>query len=355
MTRAAADVRDWSLVMHLAARHRVRGFVAAHGPDAIASDLKAFRTKITRDAMLQMAATLALGARLSALGIAHRFVKGVGLAQLIYGRLDLKESIDIDVAIPPHRFREVAAMLVQDGYACIYPGGLSADALVAFAAINKETSWRHAATGMLVDLHTGLIDSPTLAPDITGDAAAMTIRVGEHDLITLRRDLLLRYLAIHGAEHSWMRLKWLTDFSALARAVEPEALQAIVDGAGRDRRAMVLALRLATELFGAIPGVVVPPAPGIRSALMHRIAIAAIARPDEQHDASILRNLPLTVMGCLIEDGGPAFLRRLRGYFAHPADRARARFPMLLAWMYPVVRVTERRAKLAPAIHDKGR
>ncbi len=74
----------------------------------------------------------------------------------------------------------------------------------------------------------------------------------------------LRYLALHGCQHGWSRLKWLLDFAALVARIDAEAQlvlfreTAVMDG----RRAMGQALVLSADLFG------LPLEPGLRRAIL---------------------------------------------------------------------------------------
>ena len=107
---AAAKVGGWSRVLWLAKRHRISGLVHAAIAEtgieidrSVAEELASQTRLMARRNLLLAAETARLQGALEAAGIPAPAFKGVTLAQLAYGSLDIKDTRDIDLLVPPDR------------------------------------------------------------------------------------------------------------------------------------------------------------------------------------------------------------------------------------------------------------
>jgi hypothetical protein len=171
--------------------------------------------------------------------VSHLFLKGATLDMLAYGSLALKRGRDIDILVEPRAAGRASHLLSGAGYARITPGPeIGPERFEQWVALCKESSWRHGASGLIVELHTGLVDNPDLLAGIGFDSPRQIVPVAPGiDLPTLATEELYAYLCVHGATHAWSRLKWIADVGAfLARpGTDIERLHANCEhiGAGR--------------------------------------------------------------------------------------------------------------------------
>jgi hypothetical protein len=149
-------------------------------------------------------------------------VKGIPVAILAYGELGLKESIDIDLLVPPGAAVEARKVLLGLGYD-ISLDDLAADEFERFARHAVESGFVHSRSGLKVDLHWRLATSRRLLRNVDAEGPAQTVTIPGGSLRTLADDALFAYLSLHGALHNWGRLKWAADLAAfLARRSEAE-------------------------------------------------------------------------------------------------------------------------------------
>lgn len=229
-----ADAVDWDRLLRLARYHRVQGLVwkglgAAKSqiPPTIADELASDARSIAAYNLRVATECGVLAHGLAERGIDFLFIKGLTLAKLAYGDCMAKSGSDIDIVIDPDRLSETADLLTSRGYRLIDPGPRTAPAsLTVWHKFCKESLWAN-DTGLKVDLHTQLADSPQLIPSIGPNSPRQSVEIpGDLELPTLGDEELFAFLAVHGASCAWFRLKWLTDFAAFAYRLGPAKLNA---------------------------------------------------------------------------------------------------------------------------------
>jgi len=164
-----------------------------------------------------------------AAGMPAMVLKGAALARLAYGDAAIKEAQDIDLLILPDHAEAAIAMLEARGYRLISPvpevalGPAQRRALIQY---RNEASMYHVTTGIPVDLHWALTDGPGFLPGVDAASTGQLVDIGNAGapVRTLGREDLFVYLAVHGALHSWGRIKWLADFQALVSHESPEEI-----------------------------------------------------------------------------------------------------------------------------------
>ena len=262
-TEAAPDLSgiDWSRLELLAERHRMvmllgrrllgRGLLTAEREQWLEGRAKAGSARA-----LSMSAELArlLGA-LDAAGVTAAAYKGPALAVQAYGDAALRWCSDLDVLVEPARIPAASRVLETSGF--LPARHLTPAQLASFQRTDAEYSFRHSATGTLVELH-GFVSSPRFAPRL--DTAALLerrtpVRLGPYEVPALDEEDLLVALAIHGGKHRWARMEWLASFAALlarSGSSAPRLLErAAAAGAGRP---MGVALEMSRTLLGVGPG-----------------------------------------------------------------------------------------------------
>lgn len=219
----AATPFDVDRVLTLARRHRVEGFVEdglgrarVTLPDAAAHVLNS-RARQSRQQMLRNAAEeVRIERLLRAAGLAPVFVKGASLAMLAHGSLAQKTAWDIDLLIEPGALADARRVLTDAGYRLELPDIIEPAQIETFFRRNKETLWLNAARDTALELHTALVETPTMLAGVRSPWSVQTVQIGSGATITtLARPQLAAYLCVHGTGHCWARLKWLTDVAAL--------------------------------------------------------------------------------------------------------------------------------------------
>jgi hypothetical protein len=224
-------------------------------PAKVRTELEdACRANAARNALLVRELTRVLGI-LDRAGVPAAPLKGVALADLLYGDITLRVCSDIDVLIPRPAVSAAVTALRADGYAPEDQLWASAGEkeLVLDSDIEAAFRRRDRPAAPLVDLHWDIArrwraDGKAL-DDLWAEASRATFWGVSGYRLSPEWELL--YLAVHAVRHRWRSLKWLVDVHdyASTRAIDWDRLAAKADGLGWGR-ALRLTLSLARELFG---------------------------------------------------------------------------------------------------------
>lgn len=272
---------DWALFLNLAARHRVTPAVAAslerHAarlPPPIAEALHAAATSAAFDELALAATLRRILAAFSSAAMPVGVLKGIPLSLDLHGRFGLRMSRDIDLVVAPETVTAALTLLASQGFA-------------PRAAVSEKWLRRHKdleivnpTTRQIVELHWRLFDNPYLLPmDGSPQLVWQSFPFGL-DCLVLPERLNLLYLAGHGAQHGWSRLKWLADLAALIDRIGPADRNALYAGTtlAEGRRALAQALLLCDELFGmaAPPAVIEDARRDWRLRALRRIALVSM-------------------------------------------------------------------------------
>jgi hypothetical protein len=221
---AAQDIADWDRFLTVVKTHRVAVQVrqalraSAIGlPFAIVGELDALVQRSVRHGLKLAAETARLQNLLTAAGIPSLVLKGVAIEQLAYGAIGVKQTRDIDLLVPPEHAEIALQTIERDGYTLSLPAKTLNDiqrrGLIRYA---REVELSDPLTKVRVELQWRAADNPILLSGVDAQAPSQTVALSEGASVrTLSSDDLFAYLCVHGARHSWSRLKWLTDVNAL--------------------------------------------------------------------------------------------------------------------------------------------
>jgi hypothetical protein len=261
--RAANGAIDWQVFLRLVDRHRVAGIVQAAftmaaflPPSAPAAILTERATTIARNNLKMAAETIRLQRAFDRASIDVCFFKGCTAAMTLYGDLAQRHSKDIDLLVKPSQIKEAYALIERLGYRRIMPPShLSAQHLACWLAVKKEIEFLEPRTGLQLELHTRLLDSPYQANALACWNSLERVALASGALVNApQRAALFVYLCAHGADHGWMRLKWLVDIAAFVAADDAEQLIA-ADHHRWARRCIGQALLLCQDFWGLdLPG-----------------------------------------------------------------------------------------------------
>lgn len=126
-------------------------------------------------------------------------LKGVWLAHALHPAPHLRPMRDVDVLVEREQAQDVAAVLMERGYEPVVPDGEA-----AFGHHNHLVPYRHPATGVLVEVHHGLVPIEGVPGS---DPFAMAhvrehlrpARYHGHEVRCLSNELQVAYLAAHWA------------------------------------------------------------------------------------------------------------------------------------------------------------
>ena len=205
LTRAHCSTIDSkNTLINLAARHHVLPLLAK----------KTQQPNISRATQLHNLQQLALLKRivteLDKNDLSFFVLKGLPLAQQLYGDIGLRPSSDIDLLIRQNDFAQVHHLFIHIGFQAIRP---SKKICHGFYLWQKDMTYTHPKHPIKIDLHWRFDRNPSWN-QIDFEALWQ-----QHEIVTLsgvnipvlgKHDNLL-YLCQHGAKHGWSTLKWLQD------------------------------------------------------------------------------------------------------------------------------------------------
>ncbi len=351
---AAADGIDWPRFLATVRRQRVEGLasdaLARAGidlPDGIASELQREAAQIARQNLAFAAESLRLLRLFERAGLALLFVKGATLDMMAYGSLGLKKGRDIDLVIDPEAVEAACALVAQAGYVRTVPGPeVTPEQFPTWVKLCKETNWRHARSGIIIELHNGLVDNPALLPDVGARSPSQWVEIGSGiRLPTLRKDELFAYLCVHGATHAWARMKWIADVAALlkdARFDEIERLyrSSVRLGVGRcSAQALLLCERLFQ--FSLPPALASELRADAATGRLVRLALGTMGgfHGETELDDTVLGTVPIHLSHLLLAPGWRYKVGELRRKGLSRHDRARIPLPRPLHFLYPLLLV----------------
>jgi hypothetical protein len=347
---AATGVVDWNEFLRVVRRQRVVGLVsdalaaaAVDVPAAIAQQLASRVQRIARDNLALAAEVGRLVCIFQAAQIPAVTLKGVALAQLVYGSLGSKHNRDIDFLVPADRAEAAMALLEREGYALVSPAKQLSDkqrrAVVHYA---REVEFAHRAGNARLDLQWRLADNPLLLHGIDAFGATQSVTLADGTgVATLAPDDLFAYLCVHGAYHAWSRLKWLADLNALLAAKDADIAHlyrhAQSVGAGLCAGQALLLCRRLFDL--ELPPAVAAELQGNRRILkLRKIALQAMTWPQAKKQGIAALSAGLQTQ-FLLGRGLAFFAAQCRIASVGIFDVVTLPLPPSLHFLYPLLRV----------------
>ena len=241
----------------LVRRHRIGSFLARRLPKEVVAMLPAgsagmlsvVGAETARGALARAGEVVRLTRACAEAGLPVLSMKGVVLAQQLYGDLMQRHAGDIDLLFHPSQVEAADGVLRTCGYRRTRPDfELTARQHHEYLTLKPEFEYWSAAACIRVELHWRLegLDEAEIwrKPE--------RCRLGGCEIGTLPWALNVRYLCEHGARHGWFRLFWLVDVALLLRENRTDwtEVMAAARRAGTER-ALAQAAVLAEELLGA--------------------------------------------------------------------------------------------------------
>jgi len=300
---------DWRVITQRAHQHGVFPTVTrnlrrlgwSHVPGEVRQELEtAERLNAVRNRLLARDLRGVLE-RFARAGIPMIPLKGVALADSLYGDVTLRACSDVDVLVPGRAVGHAVELLHADGYRGADRYQIRRAEIDLLLRSNKEYCFLSPPpVQYLLELHWDIAwrwqaDS-RMVDDLWADARQMTV-LGV-DAWALSPEWELLYLALHAARHRWSALKWLVDIHEIC-------VRGRFDWAGVEDRARRFGLERALHLtLGACRTLLGTPLPP---------TLAGHAPPRR---LSVLRAAPVPIGGWL-ETLSALWL------FSRPTDRLR--------------------------------
>ena len=162
-------------------------------------------------------------------GIPVLVLKGLPLAQRLYGTPFARGSVDIDLLVPPDAVTAAERALIGAGWRRSMPDFRETPLRTRWYETLVRDVWLDGPGGRL-ELHRRLLGNPFVFDPPFADLAGRgaTVTLGGRAFPTLGDADQLLYLACHGLSHYWARLKWLCDLAALLGAMHDADIETAV-------------------------------------------------------------------------------------------------------------------------------
>lgn len=195
-----------------------------------------------------------VGSVLSSGGIRFLGLKGLSLSQLLYGDICRREFGDLDLLVAPSDALRAIKLLENEGFVRTYPNGFSSSQNLALVRYGKAQNLYRKASSLSLDLHWRLVSSwigDDLYPfeDLWRRSRELT-RQGMTPWRTLGAEDTLVFLALHGFQDGFPRLKQLLDLSQALERLDYD-LEKALQIAGPRAALLERALELVSGLLGS--------------------------------------------------------------------------------------------------------
>jgi hypothetical protein len=358
------------MVLALARRHRVEGLMhrafadaAVALPEKLGLSLARAADASVSESLLQAAESARLQRLLAEQGVQAIFLKGVSLAVLAYGTLGLKRAWDIDLLVNAEDASLAINTLVGEGYRRSYPGSEITDAqLLEWLTVSKEILWKHPLTGLVVELHTGLVDNSFLLREVQEKPNLQTVALGSGiTLTTLQTDELFAYLCVHGSGHGWARLKWLADVAALLAPLSSTEMTRLYQRAASlgARRSAAQAILLCVRLLNLSAPILLMEElrrDGL-NLWLERLALSSMSSHQATElDDTLFGTVVINLSHVLLGEGWRYRYEEVARKLRNPQDQFGMPLPPSLRFLYPALAIPRwiaRRAKLKSFKQDR--
>jgi hypothetical protein len=157
-------------------------------------------------------------------GIPYLSLKGMSLSKVLYGSVADRDFGDLDLLIPPERAEEALHTLEDLGFLRTYPRFSEPGRMKALIRYGKAQNLMDAKTGMSLDLHWKLvspwIDHRPFPFEALWNQSRIIEIGGLPPWRTLGDEHTIIFLALHGYQDGWAKLKQLFDLAVALETLE---------------------------------------------------------------------------------------------------------------------------------------
>jgi hypothetical protein len=236
-------------------------------------------------------------------------------------------------------------LLAEAGYRRTVPGPeVSPERFPTWVALCKETNWRHSDSGIIVELHSQLVDNPALLPGIGAHSPSQIVEVGPaYGCRRFGRRSCSPIFASMVPTHAWSRLKWIADVAALLSGCDPAEVERLYRaslnlGVGR---CSAQALLLCHQLFetASPPSLLAELRSDRKAVWLARVALRTMAGRyvETELDDTVLGTVPIHLSHFALRPGWRYKLAEANRKMLSPHDRASMNLPPALGFLYPIL------------------
>ena len=220
-----ASALQWPLVLERAYTHevypllyrnlRALGFPSV--PDAVQAELKgAFLANAFHNQLLAEELARLLGL-LGEAGIPVIPLKGVALAQSLYGDAALRICSDIDILVPPNAVPEALGLIRASGYRDDFREPFFCDLVMRYGR-HYDVVREDRAFSYRLELHWKFLHNSSKNDEAITDLWAEVRPKAFFGVraYTFTPEWEFLYLAMHATDHQWEMLKWLVDIHEIS-------------------------------------------------------------------------------------------------------------------------------------------
>ena len=163
--------------------------------------------------------------------ISVRVLKGIPLAQSVFGDLSLRATGDLDLMIDERSILDADRLLRAAGYRGLYQVERFTPRRLAFYRSHwKDLAYHNPVTGYEVDLHWRCFrNSEMPGAALCAIPTHESVCFGSFEVNTMPAMEGLLYLCVHGTLDGWLYLKSLADVGAQVRTMGPARLDALAE------------------------------------------------------------------------------------------------------------------------------
>lgn len=228
---------DWQRFLQLVRHHRLVPLVShsinlAIEPggtaevDAALAELRSIAEMSTHRALRSLAELRRVVHAFGAASIPTLVLKGIPLAQIVFGNLGLRSPGDLDLMIDQARIVEADEVLRGLGYNGLFHIDRFTPKRLEFYRTHwKDLTYQNSATGQEVDLHWRCFRNRAMpGAGLCATRARETVSFGDFQVQTLPETEGLLYLCVHGTLDGWLYFKSLVDVAAQVRTMDVDHL-----------------------------------------------------------------------------------------------------------------------------------
>ena len=239
---------DWRHFLLLAQHHRLVPLVSqslhasvgefrSPALDTVLNQLRQLSRDNAHQALRSLAELRHIVQEFQAHNIPVGVLKGLPLAQSVFGEVGLRATGDIDLLIDEESALVADRLLRDLGYRGLFPLERFTPRQFAFYRTHwRDNAYQNPTTGFEIDLHWRLFRNFAMpGAGLCATPAGQSISFGDFQVETLMRRENLLYLCVHGAFDGWLFLKSLADVGAQVRTMrvaEQESLAILAEGYG---------------------------------------------------------------------------------------------------------------------------
>ena len=215
---------NWEHVLYLADRHKVyptvyrtlREVEHPNVPSLVMEDFHKKTSKTAMEAVFMSAELIRVIRDMNKFGINPVVLKGYPMAAQLYGDFTIRPTRDLDLFVNPEDVESAKHVIEEKGFKLISPTfDVTPARLKIWIDRHHHFEYWHREKKVCLELHWRIGHAGMEIPPEVITENLSTVSLSGNVVTTLREEVLLVYLAMHGASHGWSELRWIEDLVLL--------------------------------------------------------------------------------------------------------------------------------------------